>query len=156
MPPDVIILGCVSRKRNGWFAAKDLYDSALWRHRRRYAEDSGLPWVIYSAKHGILTPDQRIRTYNVPLQTCSPDKRRRLGEKAVATLQDMFGSLSGMTIEIHAGAAYRDSLADPLSRLGARPSNPVAGLGIGRQLRWYLDRAAGTEASRTSRIRRAP
>jgi hypothetical protein len=84
-----------------------------------------------------------IRDYNIALRDLSPDERRQLAEVAAATLQGMFGPLSGMTFEAHAGAVYRDNLAGPLSRLGAKTCSPVAGLGIGKQLRWYLDREAG-------------
>lgn len=42
MPP-VIILGCVKTKGRAPAKAKDLYISALWSKRRRYAEASGRP-----------------------------------------------------------------------------------------------------------------
>lgn len=43
---DLILLGCVKSKRTARCAAKDLYDSALWKGRRRHAEATGKPWAI--------------------------------------------------------------------------------------------------------------
>src|SRR5438093_12106 len=54
---DVILLGCVKTKRDGWHRAKDLYVSTLFDGRRRYAEQSGRPWFILSAKLGLVKPD---------------------------------------------------------------------------------------------------
>lgn len=144
MGADAIILGCVSRKRDGSFPARDLYDSPLWARRRRYADASGLPWVIYSGKHGILDPGEVVGTYDLSLRDCSADERRQKGASAAGQLAKRFGSLDGMTFEIHAGSAYRDSLEEPLRLRGARLENPVVGLGIGQQLHWYDDRARGS------------
>jgi hypothetical protein len=53
----VILLGCVKSKLDNRAKARDLYCSPLWRGRRAYAEASGLPWLILSAKHGLVEPD---------------------------------------------------------------------------------------------------
>jgi hypothetical protein len=52
----MILLGCVKRKRDHPATAKDLYSSPLWAGRRAYAESSGVPWLILSAKHGLVDP----------------------------------------------------------------------------------------------------
>jgi hypothetical protein len=134
---DVVILGCVSSKRREPAPAKDLYISPLWEKRRAYAVASGKPWVIYSAKHGILDPDRVIEWYDVALARLATAERRAKGEQAVTQLREKFGPLSGKAFEIHAGAAYVDSLAAPLHREGAELVAPLQGLTIGRHLRWY-------------------
>jgi len=134
---DVVVVGCVSSKHRGPAPAKDLYVSPLWAKRRRYAESSGRPWVIFSAEHGILEPDQIIEYYDVALKNLPARARRSKGEQATEQLEELFGPLRGKTFEIHAGAAYVDALREPIERAGARLTNPLDGLSIGFQLQWY-------------------
>lgn len=135
--PDVIIIGCVSSKRRGRAKARDLYTSPLFSKRRQYAEASGLPWVIFSAKHGILDPEDVIETYDVALKLLPMRERRQKGAEAAAQLDARFGPFNGTVFEIHAGDAYVSALREPLEARGARLVNPLEGLGIGYQLQWY-------------------
>ena len=140
---DVVILGCVRSKALGPARAKDLYVSPLWRKRRAFAEASGRPWVIFSAKHGILDPDEVIEWYDVALAKLPTMERQRKGRAAVSQLEHRFGTLRGMTFEIHAGSAYAGALAVPLAERGAMLVNPLEGLSIGYQLQWYGPRRSG-------------
>jgi hypothetical protein len=132
-----VILGCVSKKHAGPKRAKELYASPLWAKRRSYAEKSGRPWVIFSAKHGILDPDDLIEWYDVALKRLPSKDRRAKGELAARQLAAKFGSLKGLSFEIHAGDAYVSALRDPLRRAGATLVYPLAGLSFGYQLQWY-------------------
>ena len=134
---DVVILGCVSSKARGPARAKDLYVSPLWHKRRAYAEATGRPWVIFSAKHGILDPDEVIEWYDVALAKLPAAIRQERGRDAVAQLDRRFGPLSGKSFEVHAGSAYAGALEGPLAARGAELINPVEGLSIGYQLQWY-------------------
>ena len=49
----------------GDVAARDAYVSSLFKVCRRYAEATGIPWVILSAKYGFLNPTEPITQYNV-------------------------------------------------------------------------------------------
>jgi hypothetical protein len=151
--PTAIILGCVSGKALGPAKAKDLYDSPLFDRRRRYAEASGLPWVIYSAEHGILDPDEVIGWYDVALKNLPGSLRRRKGEAAARQLESRFGPLRDKVFEIHAGAAYVSSLATPLAQRGARLVNPLDGLKLGYQLQWYGKGLDGAEPASRSLVR---
>jgi len=151
--PDALILGCVSEKNHGPSPAKDLYLSPLFQKRRRYAEAAGLPWVIFSAEHGIVEPDTVLNWYDVALKDLPPRERRAKGEQAVQQLEQIFGSLTGMT-QIHAGASYREALEAPLARRGASLTNRIEGLRFGEQLQWYDLMAGGTTTS--GRARRVP
>lgn len=133
----VILLGCVKSKLGHRARAKDLYVSPLWRGRRANAEASGHPWLILSAKHGLLDPEQTIAPYDVALAHLDADARRRWGERAIHALTERYGSLSGMTFEVHAGEAYSLAIAPGLAELAATLSRPLAGLTMGRQLGWY-------------------
>ena len=75
---EVVLVGCVKGKLE-WASrvpAKDLYVSPLWRSRRIYAERSGLPWYILSAKYGLLDPDDRIQWYDLSLGDLPAAQRR--------------------------------------------------------------------------------
>ena len=66
------------RKRSQPCPARDLYDdSSLWRGRRAYAERSGAPWCILSAKYGLLAPEVRINPYDLALKHLKRGERRQ-------------------------------------------------------------------------------
>jgi uncharacterized HhH-GPD family protein len=143
---DAIILGCVSTKVAGPTRAKDLYASPLWMKRRRYAESTGKPWFIFSARHGIIEPDSVIEWYDVAMSRLASDEIRRMGEQASEQLSSFVGDLNGRRFEIHAGASYVRALKPALARRGASLDQPLEGLTFGRQLHWY-DEHAGVHKS---------
>jgi hypothetical protein len=152
-----ILLGCVKSKLDRPAAAKELYSSPLWTRRRAYAEASGLPWMILSAKHELVYPERRLEPYNLALGDLPAQKRREWGERVVTALQERFAPLKGKVFEVHAGAPYRDAIADPLTRAGASITNPLDGLPVGRQLHWYdaPRRNARRRTATAAEVRRA-
>lgn len=151
-----IVLGCVKRKRAVGSPAADLYRSPLWERRRRYAEASGLPWFIFSARHGLICPDERIEPYDVAMRDVPGRARRILGEQAAQRLQADVGPLAGRLVEVHAGALYVDALREPVERRGGSIVVPTAGLGIGQQLRWYRAVTAPTGGEQQRRRMATP
>jgi uncharacterized HhH-GPD family protein len=143
---DAIILGCVSTKLAGPTRAKDLYASPLWMKRRRYAESTGKPWFIFSARHGIIEPDSMIEWYDVAMSRLSSDEIKRVGEQASEQLSALVGDLNGRRFEIHAGASYVRALKPALARRGASLDQPLEGLTFGRQLHWYNEHAGVQKA----------
>ena len=99
----VLLLGCVKRKLDHRSLAKDLYCSPLWKRRRAYAEASGRPWRILSAKHGLVDPDALLDPYDVALGSLDAHSRREWGTRVVDALERDFGSLRAITFEMHAG-----------------------------------------------------
>ena len=145
-PPTAILLGCVKSKVGHPAPARDLYCSALWWRRRAYAEATGLPWMILSAKYGLVQPDRPLRPYDLALGDLPARERREWGERVAGSLRKHFGPLAGAVFGVHAGAAYRNAITTPLARLGASITAPLQGLSLGRQLHWY-----GTRADRPRR-----
>lgn len=137
MTEPVILVGCVKLKRQTPSLAKDLYASPLWRARRQYAEASGRPWLILSAKHGLLDPNERVRPYDLALGALPAPERRAWGQRVVAQLHGRLGLLQGATFELHAGAAYCRAIEAPLLAHAAKLQVPFAGLGLGEQLARY-------------------
>jgi hypothetical protein len=117
--------------------ARDLYRSELFLRRRRYAEASGKPWLILSAKHGVLDPDTLTEPYDVTLTTMRRAEHLEWGRHVFNQLQERFGLLTRKAFEIHAGLEYVTPLRPVLTQAGATLHAPLAGLRIGEQLRWY-------------------
>jgi hypothetical protein len=140
-PPTAILLGCVKTKRNH-APAKDLYCSTMWKYRRAYAESTGRPWLILSAKHHLVEPDTVLRRYNLALKDLPPATRRAWGRRVVDELAAYFRAIHGATFEVHAGAPYRDAIAAPLARHRARITAPLEHRSFGEQLQWYARRTA--------------
>ena len=138
----LILLGCVKSKLNATMAAKDLYDSPLWRCRRAYAERFRVPWYILSAKYGLLAPDTRIAPYDLALSDLPAAERRAWSEQVLENLKARVPTLNGNMIEIHAGKAYVEyGVEDGLREAGAIVHRPLAHIvGIGRQRAWYSAR----------------
>jgi hypothetical protein len=132
-----ILLGCVSTKRSERAIAKDLYCSPLWLRRRAYAESSGHAWLIVSALHGLVDPEELLDPYDLALTTLSAADRRAWGERVVRGLAERFKDLNGAVFEVHAGSHYRTAIAAPLQREGGAITAPLANLSLGRQLAWY-------------------
>lgn len=137
--PDLVLVGCVKTKRPTTSAAKELYNSPLWRCRRAYAERLGRPWFILSAKHGLLDPDERIDPYDLALKDLQAKARRDWSTRVLEALKSRVPSLRYKMIEFHAGAAYVGyGLERGLRDAGASVCRPLARIpGVGRQQAWY-------------------
>lgn len=134
---DLILLGCVKSKQDQPAPAKDLYTSALFQKERTYAEASGKPWFILSAKHGLVGPDEVIEPYDVYLKGMPAPYREWWGRTVLDQLTRVVGPLRGLTIEIHASSAYVQQVASRMAAAGAVVVAPLEGLTMGQRLAWY-------------------
>jgi hypothetical protein len=152
--PVVLLLGCVKLKQHHPAPAKDLYRSPLWVRRRAFAEASGYPWLIPSAKHGLVDPDAQLKPYDLALGDLSAVQRRAWGERVARALERRFGSIDGMRFEVHAGGAYRRAIKPGIAGRGGRIMAPLGGLPIGAQLAWYKRRQDDSAGARPPSVRR--
>ena len=161
MSTDLILAGCVKSKietDEEEVEAKNLYDSPLWRCRREYAERFGDSWYILSAKHHLLDPEKKIRTYNLTMTDLEPADRDEWSQKVLDGIKKKFPDLRGKVVEIHAGKSYAENgLEKKLREAGAIVHRPLERVrGVGLQCAWYrecLDSArsdAREEIERTS------
>jgi len=134
---DLVLVSCSKRKRATAAPAQDLYTSPLFRKSRTYAESTGVPWFVLSAKHGLVSPETVLEPYDVTLSTTHREYRREWARRVLSQLGEARGSLDGKSIEIHAGAAYTTSLRPLLEARGALVSEPLHGLRQGQRLAWY-------------------
>ncbi|MEI8410606.1 MULTISPECIES: DUF6884 domain-containing protein [unclassified Kribbella] len=140
----VVLVTCVKTKRSAPAPAKELYISPLFQKQRAYAEQSGLPWFILSAEHGLVGPDEWLAPYERYLPDCPPSYRRAWARWVAARLELLQGSLRGVAIEIHASSFYASCLTPELRRLGASVSTPLSGLPLGERLAWYGEANRGS------------
>lgn len=136
--PGIIFLGCVKSKRTGRWPARSLYISPLFRGRMAYAESTGRPWFVLSAKHGIVSPDEEVEDYDVSLLSLTAAEREEWARRALAGIDAKCGSLSGKVVEIHAGQEYRAAvLLKGIRDRGGTVTVPLSRLRFGEQLAWY-------------------
>lgn len=138
MTPDLVIIGCVAQKLDRPAPARELYTSALWKGRRSYAEASGLPWYVFSARWGLVTPDQVLEPYD---RTFTGEWAGEWRTRLSATAAGVIIGAGYRRIELHMGVAYHLLLSGMLERLGAQVLLPLKGLEIGEQLAWYSAQA---------------
>lgn len=132
--PTIYLVSCVSKKREHACEARDLYVSDLFRKARRFAEASSCPWFILSAKHGLVSPDQRIVPYERTLNKMKVADRRKWAEQVLTQLTDAVPNLS--RVVFLAGEGYREFLARHLAARDVEVLVPMKGLRIGEQLSW--------------------
>ena len=132
----IYVVSCVSKKGEHACAARDLYVSDWFGKARRFAEASGCPWYILSAKHGLVSPDTEIERYEQTLTTMRVAERRAWGERVAAQLAEDVPDVS--KVVFLAGAKYREFLVPLLAGRGVEVSVPMKGMRIGKQLQWLL------------------
>lgn len=150
----IVLVACVKSKGTRPAAAKDLYNSALFRKERAYAERAGVPWFILSAEHGLVAPDEWLAPYERYLADTTAYYRSAWGGWVAARLDLLAGPLSDKVVEIHAGSTYLDAIRPHLERLGARVVDPLHGLSLGQRLAWYgsIDQEIAEEAQEPNRV----
>lgn len=132
----LVIVESVTKKRSAPGPAKDVYNSRLWTARRSYAEAAGVPWLILSALHGLLDPNQIIEPYELRLGETDAAAFRSATERAVAQLDSRW-ALDDLVVEAHVRDDYADGLRAALVRRGRRLEQPLRGLSVCGQLSWY-------------------
>ena len=133
----VLLIACVKSKLTQPAAAKDLYVSPLFTRERRYAESRGVPWFILSAEHALLAPNEWLSPYERYLPETPASYRAAWGRWVAERLDLLVGPLAGTSVEIHAGAAYVNAVAESVAAKGATLLTPLAGLSVGQRLSWY-------------------
>ena len=143
----VYLVACVSQKLDRPARAADLYRSDWFRKARALVEETGAPWFVLSAAHGLVRPDKRLAPYDATLRALPAAERRLWGEKTVAQLRRALGTRHPGPIVFLAGRLYREPLLD---FAGDRAVVPMAGMGIGEQKAWLGAQVAAAR-DRTAR-----
>lgn len=113
----LMVIGCGHDKLSTAEPARDLYISDRFRSSLALADDLAAPFVILSAKHGIVEPDRVLEPYDLDLSTLSDADQQSWAQRAIDQLSQQ---ASGRTVSILAIGAY----ARPL--LAANRARPQA------------------------------
>ena len=130
----IALVACSKKKAAGPLPAEELYaPSALFSKSRAYALAHADRWLILSARHGLVAPDQELEPYDQRLGTTRT-------EREIWTNRVWFalrGELSkGDEVVMLAGRDYGRLLGAELRRAGYQVSEPMEGLGLGARLGW--------------------
>lgn len=126
------LVACCGEKRTHPDAARELYQSDLFKKAAAYCEKNYDRWYILSAMHGMVRPDAIIEPYDKKLTASDGNE---FAAKVMAHLPDEPGNYGRTLFYAHAGKYYTDPLL-PFVPMAF----PMRGLGIGEQLAWYKER----------------
>ena len=122
-------IACSATKLPHPAPAADLYQGQAFKAAREVARLHGCAFWILSAKHGLIHPDTITDPYDEYLASMKPAQRKTWG--LMVCEQIKAAHLDAEPATILAGKHY----ADPIAHLFPTLSRPLAGLGIGQQLR---------------------
>ena len=150
----LLIVESVTKKGTAPGPAKDVYDSRLWKARRRYAEESGVPWLILSARHGLLASDDTIEPYELRLGDLDGNALEAIADRVIRQLRSNWPP-NGRVVEAHVRHEYGDRIAPVVIACGGRLEQPLRGLSVCGQLSWYRGQRPAA-AERAACAGRAP
>lgn len=132
---NVALIACCSKKLDRSAPARELYQSPLFRKSLAAAElMQRYGWIDYirilSAKHGLVTLDQRLAPYDETLNTMPAEERESWALRVLRALEQIY-YLDRTHFIFFAGQKYRRHLSKILYS-----SAPLESLGIGEQLAW--------------------
>lgn len=135
----LVLVGCVKMKGHQQTSAEQLYISPLFRKRAAFARTFGHRWLILSALHGVVTPQEDLAPYDVTLLDMGVRERRLWAQQVLGQLEP---HLTGVRqIILLAGARYSEFLTGPLEARGISVQAPLKNMaGVGPQQVW-LDEA---------------
>lgn len=133
------LVGCTKSKLEHAARAAELYSpSTMFRGRRAYVETTCDRWLILSAKHGVVGPEEVLDPYDVTLVGASMATKRRWTGQVLKELEECLGDMRQLEFEIHAGHDYWGfGLVEGLAARGATVELPTRGMGQGQQLAFY-------------------
>jgi hypothetical protein len=152
-PKTLRLVGCGKTKAAAPCPAKELYLGQLFRLARAHVEATGDDWAILSAKHGLVWPDDLVEPYEQRMHTSSEMRRWWAGQVRTGYLfwvrkHDLFAPnpvsgrmeiWDGVRVCIYAGRDYIDPILEWSGIAPASIEQPLAGLGIGQRLKFFMD-----------------
>jgi hypothetical protein len=146
-----VLIGCGKEKLDTKVAVTPdkLYTSKLFQLRLTYTKERNLAWAVLSANFGIVFPSEQIMPYELKISDLNKLDKLTLKAQAANWLVSRFRIAvfnseipfdpKTITIEVHAGQDYYDEFVPVLKGLGFQVELPVAGMGIGTQLQYYIE-----------------
>ena len=150
MTKTVYFVGCGKSKLDVAAPAKDLYQGSLFKKARTYVAHKmieGDEWYILSAQEGCIRPDKTVEPYDKTLLSMKRDERYSWAMKSIRDFcrhgYYPYYTRQNLRLVFLCGKLYRRDIIMFLSE--SKHFNdvtievPMAGLGIGQQLKWLTD-----------------
>lgn len=132
------LVGCSDRKRCVKCRAEDMYSpSDLFTKSYNYTKTHYDKIGIFSAKYGLLYPEDIIEPYNKSLLKMKVSERKKWAIDVYGQLIDKTGLKQGDVVYFHVGERYREYIIPRLLEKKIQANVPLQGLTFGRQLSWY-------------------
>lgn len=131
------LVSCSKAKLSHPAPARELYSSPAFQMKRAIIEKAGATWVILSAKHGVLYPEETIAPYDLTLNSMGASARREWAEDVLPNLLSI--AQKAKNVVIFAGQRYAENLIGPIAEKGIPISQPLRGLRQGEQLAWLSE-----------------
>ena len=131
------LVSCSKLKLSSPRPAESLYISPLFRMAKSYVKRCYDRWYILSAKYYLVEPGRIIEPYDETLNGRRAAERRLWSSRVYRQLRAVLPPPRKCRIFFHAGRHYYEHLVRWLSADGYACEVPLAGLGIGQQLKWY-------------------
>lgn len=135
MTAPLYLIACSAAKAPFPCPARELYRGDLFRKSVDYAEWKGSPWVVLSALHGVLLPDQIVAPYDTTMSDLGKQERAAWASR----VNDALAALGHSDLVALAGQSYRQPLLEHPRFRHCFPKGlqaPMQGLGIGLQKAW--------------------
>ena len=121
-----IVVGCGATKAPYPATVRYLYTGRMFLLARRAADADGRPWVVLSALHGFLTPDEVVAPYDYTVTTAADHDR--LVQTIQATAHKVVGPVEAWCPDRYVSAIHAAGIAVA--------AQPLRGLGVGHQRTW--------------------
>jgi cytoplasmic iron level regulating protein YaaA (DUF328/UPF0246 family) len=132
------LISCIKRKQNYHCKASEMYrPSDLFRKAYAYCKKNYDLVAIFSAKYGLLLPNDPIWPYNVTLNDMNVKERKVWSEKVFKQMQKSLELDRIGIVSFHAGKKYREHIIPKLEARSIECRVPLGNLRIGKQLNWY-------------------
>ncbi|MFW6008312.1 MAG: DUF6884 domain-containing protein [archaeon] len=132
----VVLISCVSKKKNKPAPAYELYDSTLFDKNLKYAKILNPDLIfILSAQYGVVPLDERIKPYDKTLNKMKKSERKQWANKVINQLKE-YADLKNDKFIFLAGKKYRKYLLPEIEKYKI----PLKGKRIGEQLSYLSEK----------------
>lgn len=132
----IALIGCTARKQDYTCSAIEMYTkSSYFNLKLDYCKKINVDKIfILSAKYGLLDSDTVIEPYNIHLKSTSKQYKLNWSKNVLNDLKEKTDLINDEFI-ILAGNDYMKYLVEHIPN----SYNPVKGLGIGQQMKFFKD-----------------
>jgi hypothetical protein len=138
---NIVLISCVSQKRDYRTRAENMYTSTLFTKSLQYAKEILRPDKIFilSAKYGLLPLDKKIDPYNLTLNDMSSREREKWAATVLQQLK-LVCDIANAKFIFLAGKNYYENLIAFLPNQNCEIK--MDGLPIGKRLQWLGNQLA--------------